>query len=228
MCAVKRISLKDRVLPDYTTGEELFNMISHIVGAAFGLFVLCYLTWRALWRHDLWAFSSGFVYGLMMILLYTMSSIYHGLRPGLAKKVFQILDHCSVFLLIAGTYTPYLLNGMRAAFPVWSWILFGVIWGSALLGVTLNAIDLKRYRYFSMACYLGMGWVAVSAWGPMVAVYSPTGMWLLLSGGIAYTIGAILYLIGKKTKTRYMHSVFHIFCLIGSVLHFISIALYVW
>lgn len=228
MSLVKRTALKDRILPNYTVGEELFNMISHIVGAAFGLVALSILVGRALWDHDFWAFSSGLVYGLMMILLYTMSSVYHGLRPGTAKKVLQILDHCSVFLLIAGTYTPFLLNGLRETNPALAWTLFGVIWGAAVLGVTLNAIDLKRYRVFSMIAYLGMGWAAVVAWRPMIMEYSMTAMILLLSGGLAYSVGALLYILGKRKRMKYMHSVFHLFCLAGTILHFLSIVNYVW
>ena len=223
MCAVKRISLKDRLLPDYTSGEELFHMISHIVGVLFGITAFFILTWRAMWRHDLWAFGTGLVYRIMMTLLYTMSSVYHGLRPGMAKKVFQVLDHCSVFLLIAGTYTPLLLNGLRAGRPGLAWSTFGAIWGVALIGITLTAIDLKAFRIFSMVCYLGLGWAAVFVWGPMAKAYAAVVMRLLLAGGVAYTVGAICYIIGKKRSVRYMHGVFHIFCLIGSVLHFISI-----
>lgn len=228
MCLAKRTALKDRRLPDYTIGEELFNMISHIVGAAFGLAALSILVGRALWDHDFWAFSSGLVYGLMMILLYTMSSVYHGLRPGMAKKVLQILDHCSVFLLISGTYTPFLLNGLREVNPTLAWTLFGVIWGAAIFGITLNAIDLKRYRIVSMVAYLGMGWAAVVAWRPMIEAYSVTAMILLLSGGLAYSLGALLYVLGKRKQVKYMHSVFHLFCLAGTILHFLSIAIYVW
>lgn len=227
MTTMQRTALKDRKLPNYSFSEELFNMISHIVGAAFGIVGFFIMVGKATWNHDVWGIVSGAVYGVMMTLLYTMSSIYHGLRPGLAKKVFQVLDHCSVFLLIAGTYTPFLLKDLRVAYPRLAWIMFGVIWGFAVLGIVLNAIDLKMFRYFSMACYLGMGWAAVVVIRPMIEVYGTRPMWWLLGGGLAYTVGAIVYMIGKKHGTHYMHAVFHVFCLIGSVFHFLAIVLYV-
>ena len=161
-----------------------------------------------------------------MISLYTMSSIYHGLRPdGMAKKVFQVIDHCSIFFLIAGTYTPITLCTVREANPVLGWTIFGIVWGMAILGCILNSIDLKKFKKFSMICYLGMGWCIVVAAKPMIEILKPGALWLLLAGGIAYTVGAIFYGCGKRAK--YMHSVFQLFVVAGSILHFLCIALYI-
>ena len=133
-----------------------------------------------------------------MILLYTMSAIYHGLSPKLkAKKVFQIMDHCSIFVLIAGTYTPVLLCSIREVDAKWAWILFAVIWIMTVIGITLNAIDIKKYQTFSMICYLVMGWCIIIKANLLPELLTMPGFILLLLGGIIYTIGAVLYGLGK-------------------------------
>ena len=223
---MNRIKLNDRILPTYTKGEEIFNMVTHIVGGALGLVALILCPLFAIINNNLYGVAGGIVFGVSMILLYTMSSIYHGLSPKLhAKKVFQILDHCSIFILIAGTYTPFALVTLREYDPLTGWLIFGIIWGFAILGITLKSIDLKRYGVFSMVCYLAMGWgVAIKA-NLLPELLTTTGFILLLLGGIAYTVGAVFYGFGKKHK--YIHSVFHIFILLGSLLHFLCILLYV-
>ncbi|MBQ3425399.1 MAG: hemolysin III family protein, partial [Clostridia bacterium] len=149
-----------------------------------------------------------------------------GLRPNLlGKRVLQVLYHCSIFLLIAGTYTPLALCTLRPYNPALGWTLFGLIWALAATGITLNAIDLKKYERFSMVCYLLMGWAIVFRIDLVYRLIGPGGFWLLLSGGIAYTIGAMLYAVGRKR--RYAHSAFHVFTVIGSLLHFLCILLYV-
>lgn len=221
-----RTKLKDRILPNYTKGEEIFNMTSHIVGGSFGIvaLVLC-IVFSAI-HHNGYAVISSAIYGTMMIILYTMSSIYHGLKPERkAKKVFQILDHCSIFLLIAGSYTPFCLVTFREYNVVLGWTIFGIIWGMAILGITLNAIDIKKYKVFSMICYLGMGWCIIFTAKLLPKLLGIPGLVLLVSGGIAYTVGAILYGFGKKK--RYMHSIFHLFILLGSILQFFCILLHV-
>ena len=161
-----------------------------------------------------------------MIVLYTMSSIYHGLSPKLkAKKVMQILDHCSIFLLIAGSYTPFTLCVLREDNSAVGWTIFGIIWAIAILGITLNAIDLKKYNVFSMICYLSMGWCILARVNTLPRLLGMHGFTLLVFGGIAYTVGAVLY--GLGTKHKYMHSVFHLFIFLGSLLHFFCILLYV-
>lgn len=223
---MQRTKLKDRVLPVYTKGEEIFNMTSHIVGGALGITALVLCVVFAAIRGNVYGVVSGAIYGATIIILYSMSSIYHGLKPELtAKKVFQIIDHCSIFLLIAGTYTPISLCSIREHSTWLGWTIFGVIWGLAALGITLNSIDLKKYKKFSMICYLGMGWCIVVAAKPAWTFVGATGMNMILIGGILYTIGAVLYALGKKKP--YIHSVFHLFVLFASILHFLSILIFI-
>ncbi len=220
-----RTRLRDRLLPSYTPGEELFHMISHIVGGGFGVLALtlCVLV-SALKGNGIGIVSSA-VYGTSLIALYAMSSIYHGLRHPTAKRVLQVLDHCTIYFLIAGTYTPILLCKIRLVSPAWCWVLFALVWGLAAVATVFTAIDLKKYAVFSMCCYIGMGWCVVLAAKPAVHAIQPGGLLLLLIGGIAYTVGAVLYGLGKKR--RYMHALFHLFVLLGSLLHFFCILFYV-
>ena len=220
-----RTKLSLRKLPGYTHGEEMFNMISHIAGAAFGVAALVICLVISVAHQDVWAVVGSAVYGASMILLYTASSIYHGLPEGMAKKVMQVIDHCTVYLLIGGSYTPILLCTMRHRSPGWSWTLFGVVWGLALIAATFTAIDLKKYSKLSMAGYIGMGWCIIIAIRPLIQAMPVAGIVWLVAGGVSYTIGAVLYGLGKKK--RYMHSVFHLFVLAGSVMQFICIARYV-
>ena len=193
-----RVKLADRVLPTYTKGEEIFNMVSHIVGGALGIAALALCVIFSALHHNVYGIVSTSIYGVSLILLYTMSSIYHGLNSNrTAKKVFQIIDHCSIFILIAGTYTP----------------------------LVLNSIDLKRYKVFSMICYILLGWCIIFRINVIIELLTMKGFILLLAGGLVYTIGAIFYGLGKKHK--WMHSVFHIACIVASTLQFFCIFFYV-
>ena len=221
----KRTKLRDRKLPTYTRGEEIFNMTSHIVGGGIAVVVLVTCIVMGALRGTAWSVVGGAIYGVSMVLLYTMSSIYHGLKPEMAKKVFQVIDHCTIYLLIAGTYTPVMLSAMRPVYPGIAWTIFGVIWACAVVAIVLTAIDLKKYKVFSMICYLGMGWCIIFFIRQAAQVLGSTGTFLLALGGIAYTIGAVLYGLGKKKA--YIHSVFHIFCIIGSLFHYFMILFYV-
>ncbi len=222
---MKRTKLADRALPIYTKGEEVFNMVTHIVGGAFGIVALVSCILVSAFKGDPWAVVTSAIYGGAMVVLYTMSSVYHGLRTNISKKVMQIIDHCTIYLLIAGTYTPILLCSIRLVSPVTAWVIFGVVWGCTALAATLTAIDLKKYKTFSMICYIAMGWCIVFDLPSVIEAVSPAGFWYLLAGGIAYTVGAVLYGLGKKMK--YMHSVFHMFTVLGSVLQYICIIKYV-
>lgn len=223
---MERIKLKDRILPTYTKGEEIFNMTSHIVGAVLGIVATVLCVVFAAINKNVYGVISGAIYGVTMILLYTMSSIYHGLSPKRhSKKVFQVLDHCSIFLLIAGSYTPFALVSIREYDAFWGWAIFGIIWGLAILGIVLNSIDIKKYKVFSMICYLAMGWCIIIKANLLPELLGMKGLILLLAGGIAYTTGAIVYGFGKKH--RYIHSIFHLFILLGSLLQFFCILLYV-
>ena len=211
-------------LPNYTRGEELFNMVSHIVGGGMGVVVLVICSVVAAWNHNTLGIAASIVYGLTMILLYTMSSIYHGLTRESVKRVFRVLDHCTIYFLIAGTYTPLVLCALRLVHGPLAWTIFGIEWGLAVLAVTLTAIDLRKYQAFSMICYIVMGWCIVIAYEYVVPAFTATGFALLLTGGILYTMGAILYGIGKKHK--YFHGIFHLFVLLGSFFQFLCIVLY--
>lgn len=221
-----RTKLKDRELPTYTKGEEIFNMVSHIVGGAIGLIgmVLC-IIFSAIHQNS-YAIVGSIIYGISMIFLYTMSSIYHGLKPTRkAKKVMQILDHCTIYVLIAGTYTPILLSSIMKVDQVAAWTMLAIVWIFAILGIVLNAIDLKQFRVFSMICYIAMGWCIIFRIDLVIKSLGMTGFILILLGGIIYTLGTILYGIGRKVK--YMHSMFHLCVVIGTLLQLIAIILYV-
>lgn len=223
---MKRTKLSDRILPTYSKGEEVFNMVSHIVGSVIGIVTLIMSIIIATINQNVYGIVSSVIFGLTIIVLYTMSSIYHGLKSELrAKKIFQIIDHCSIFLLIAGSYTPFCLCTLREYNTALGWTIFGIIWGLAILGIVLNSIDLKKYKVFSMLCYLIMGWCIVFKINVVIELLGTVGFTLLLLGGISYTIGAVLYGLGKKKK--WMHSVFHIACIIGTVLQVLCVMLYV-
>lgn len=222
----KRTKLAERKLPNYTRGEEIFNMVTHIVGAAFGVVMLVLGIVFAAVRGHVAGVLTAIVFGLSLIVLYTMSAVYHGLSPRIkGKKVMQILDHCSVFLLIAGSYTPLTICALVPANPVLGWTTFALVWIVSIIGIILNSIDIKKYQVFSMICYLGLGWCIVVSFPVLVSVLPAIAIWLLLLGGIAYTLGAILFGLGCKIK--YMHSIFHIFCVLGSILQAIMILIYV-
>jgi hemolysin III len=214
----KRIKLRDRLLPDYTNGEEVMNMVTHIVGGGFGILalVLC-LVRSSIPRSTVGAA----IYGGSMIAIYAMSSIYHGLHPSTGKKVLQILDHCTIYLLIAGSYSAIALGVLFEHFPILAMAVLAAQWGLAALAITLTAIDLEKYNVFSMVCYIGMGWMALLFVPQLTAALTAKGFYWLLAGGIAYTVGAVLYGLGSKKK--WLHSVFHIFVVLGSFLQFIAI-----
>ncbi|MCL2416086.1 MAG: hemolysin III family protein [Defluviitaleaceae bacterium] len=219
------MEVTDKFKAKYTRGEELFNMITHIVGGGLGLIALLACVIVAAYNRNMWGVFAGMVYGFSVILLFTMSSIYHGLAIGLPKRVFRILDHCTIFILIAGTYTPILLTRFREVYPFDAWLVFGIIWGMAIIGITFNAINLKRFMAFSVVCYLVMGWTAMFRIGRLIEVLGIQFFVLLLIGGVLYTVGALFYVIGKKKK--WMHSIFHLFVIAGSILHSVAIAVYV-
>ncbi len=220
----KRTKLADRGLPNYYKGEEIMNMVTHITGGALGIIALVLCVVKAALRQNVYGIVGSAIYGTTMVALYTMSSVYHGLHPSTGKKVLQVLDHCTIYFLIAGTYTVLALSAIRPVNPLVGWGLVGFQWALTALAVTLTAIDLHNYRVFSMICYIGMGWCVIFFLPLAIQALTPPGFWLLLSGGIAYTIGAVLYGIGSKK--HWMHSVFHIFVVLGSLLQFLAIFLY--
>lgn len=218
---IKKIESKIS-LPKYTLGEELLNAISHGIGALLGVSALTLCLVKSIYTGGAYEIFSSLVYGISLILLYTTSSLYHSMVPNIAKRILRVLDHCTIFLLIAGTYTPFTLLPLRDTVGIY---LFYIIWIAAIIGIIFNAISVERFKVFSMICYLAMGWCVIFTFKPLIENLSPDGLVLLLAGGIAYTLGAILYGLGSKLK--YMHSIWHFFVLAGSILHFLCIFLHV-
>ena len=201
----------------YTLGEEIFNAVSHGAGGLLSiagtvvLIVLCAV------YSDAWSVISACVYGASLIILYTMSTLYHAITNEKAKKFFRVMDHNTIFFLIAGTYTPFTLVTLRGKL---GWILFGIVWGSALIGIILNSIDLEKFRKPSVVCYILMGWVIIIAVKPMLNSLPGLSLVFLLLGGIFYTVGVIFY---SLKKIKWFHSVWHLFTVFGSVLHYFSV-----
>lgn len=223
---MKRTKLKDRLLPRYTKGEEIMNMVTHIAGGGLAIIgsIFCILAACRMggWSHILGAS----IYCAAMIGVYTMSSVYHGLNAGTAKKVLQVIDHCAIYFLIAGTYTPILITGFLPLFPRIGWGLLGMQWVLTAIAVTLTAIDLKKYQIFSMVCYIFMGWGIIFFLPQAMVVMTKPGFYWLLAGGIAYTIGAVLFGLGKKLP--WMHATFHIFVVLGSLFQYLAIVRYLY
>lgn len=221
---MKRTSLRDRILPSYTKGEEIFNMVTHIIGGALGITYLVLCVIMAAVNRNPYGVVSSATYGASVILLFTMSSIYHGLRSGTAKKVFQVLDHCTIYLMIAGTYTPIALSAIRPLSAPVGWTIFGLVWGITFVAMVFTAIDHNKFRRFSMICYIGLGWLVIGFLPITYKAIGSGGLIFLALGGILYTTGAVLYGIGKKK--RYVHSLFHIFVDLASLMQFFSILFY--
>ena len=221
---MKRTRLSERLLPNYTRGEEIMNTVTHIVGGVIGLVALVMCVAFAALHHNMYGIVCSAIYGVCMIALYCVSSVYHGLPAGMGKKVMQVIDHCTIYFLIAGTYTVMALSAIRPAYPRLGWGLFAFEWVMAAIATTLTAIDLKVYSVLSMICYIGMGWAIIPFAGIVLEVLTLPGFLLLLLGGISYTIGAVLYGLGRTRK--WMLSVFHIFVDLGSFLQFLSVLMY--
>lgn len=201
----------------YTLGEEIFNSVTHGVGSLLSIAGTVVLIVFSAINSDAFAVVSSAVYGASLIILYTMSTLYHSITNEKAKKFFRIMDHNTIFFLIAGTYTPYTLAVLRS--PL-GWVLFGIVWGAAAIGIVLNSIDLEKFSKISVVCYIAMGWVIIIAVKPLMSSMPFISFALLVAGGIFYTIGVIFYAI---KKVKYFHSVWHIFTVIGSALHYFSV-----
>ena len=225
------MSINEVNIPKYSLSEELLNAISHGLGAVFGIVALVLMLLKTAPTADPWAISSSIIYGLSLIILFTISCVYHSLAKNNGKRVLRILDHNVIYILISGTYTPYMLVALRQ-YNVWhlgtgtvAYIMFAIVWAVCIIGVVFNSINIKKYAKLSMTCYIVAGWIVVSALPVLWNIITPWGVLLLLFGGIVYTIGAVLYGIGSKKK--YFHSLFHLFVLIGAVLMFISVYCFV-
>lgn len=217
------MKLKDKIIiPKYTLGEELVSAISHGIGTLLSIAALVLCVVFSAIHKNVYAIVASSIYGSTSIILYTMSTLYHSFKVNNAKRVFRILDHSCIFLLIAGTYTPFTLVVLPKAL---GWTIFGIEWVCVIIGIVLNSIDLKKFKKISMALYLIMGWMIIISFKSLINNIDIKGIYLMLTGGVLYTIGAILYGIGKKYK--YIHSIFHIFVLAASILFFFSIFFYV-
>lgn len=201
-------------------GERL-NGITHLIGAALAATGAAVLVVLAGLQGDPWKIASVSVYGVTLLALFTFSTLYHSIR-GRAKKVFRKLDHCSIYLLIAGTYTPFTLVTLRGA---WGWSLFGTVWGLAILGIVQEAWLAAGRRILSVVIYVLMGWLSVIAIKPLVTALTPAGFAWLAAGGLFYTGGIVFYALDDKL--RHGHGIWHLFVLAGSVSHYLAILLYV-
>jgi len=203
--------------PAYPLGEEIANAITHGIGALLSIAGLVILIVSAATRADAWAVVSFTVFGSSAVLLYTMSTVYHAVAVPRAKNVLEILDHSFIYLLIAGTYTPFALTVLRSSV---GWWIFGVVWGSAALGIAIKPFLVKRARFLSTLAYILMGWIVVFAWKPLNAAVGSTTIVYLALGGLSYTAGAVFYLMKGR---RWMHAVWHLFVLAGTTMHFFSV-----
>lgn len=225
------MSINEIEIPKYSLGEELWNSISHGAGAIFGIVGLMLMIAKVVPAGDPFAIISAIIYGLALIILFTVSCVYHALGKNNGKRVMRVMDHNMIYILIAGSYTPYTLVAMRSH-NIWGWgngtvayVMLAIVWISCIVGVVFNSINIKKYAWLSMICYLGAGWVIISAFLPLWDIIGKTACLLLLSSGLCYTVGSILYGLGKKMK--YMHTIFHFFVLAGAILMFISIYCFV-
>ncbi len=216
-----RLRGKGREKRPYTVGEEIANSVIHGVGVALSIAGLTLLVTLAAMSGDRWQLAAAIVYGSTLILEYTASTLYHSLPWPTAKHVFKIVDHAGIYLLIAGTYTPFTLVTVRND---GGWWLFGIVWTLAAVGIATEAAWAYRPRWVSVAVYLGMGWLVVTAIRPLIANLDPAGVSLLVAGGLAYTVGTVFYIY---KRIPYFHAVWHLFVLAGSVCHFLAVALYV-
>ena len=205
-----------------TGGEEVANAVTHVVGSHLGAAMLALLVWQGAASGPAvpWKVTSGAIFGACMIFLYAISSAYHAVTYPPAKRVLQVMDHMAIYVLIAGSYTPFCLVTLRPSYPVLAWTIFGVEWGAALVGVLFKLRTTGRFRYLSTSAYVVMGWVAVTAIVPLVRTLHGLGtMWLAVGGGL-YTLGCVFYL---WRSLPYSHMVWHLFVLAGTICHFFCV-----
>ena len=204
----------------YPLKEEILCAVTHGIGALFGIYALVRMVVLSATRGDAWAVVASAIYGASLIILYTISTLSHALTARAAKKVFRILDHATIFLLIAGTYTPVTLITLQGG---WGWSIFGIQWGLAALGIIMGSLSLNRFKKISSFIYLLMGWAIIAAAYPMLQNMAPAGLVYMLGGGLFYSAGILLY----QSKKPYTHFLMHLFTLIGSLLQYLSIIQYV-
>lgn len=213
--------MSNHYLSAYSVGEEIAHTITHGIGALLSIAGLAVMVAFSSLNGDIWHIVSSSIFGATLVILYSASSLYHGITNPRAKLVLRQFDHAAIYLLIAGTYTPFLLVSLRGA---WGWSLFGVIWGIALLGMVLEFVDGQRFSKLSLVLYLVLGWAVLIAINPMLEQVESGGLMLLLLGGISYSLGVIFYV---RKQMAYHHAIWHLFVLLGSALHFFSVLIYV-
>jgi len=208
-------------VPRYSKGEEIANSITHGLGVILSIAGLVVMTAFASVLGNAWHIVSISIYGTTLILLYTSSTLYHSIPLPRAKSVFRYLDHSAIFLLIAGTYTPFTLVNLRGP---WGWSIFGIIWGLAVLGIISQSILIRQKSILSVILYVGMGWVVIVGIKPLLISVAPGGLVLILIGGLLYTFGSGFYVC---RRLRFHHAIWHGFVLAGSIFHFFAILFYV-
>ncbi len=202
---------------DFTKEEELSNSITHGIGALLSVAALVILIVFASLYGNAWHIVSFTIFGVTMVLLYTSSTLVHGLRPGRGKDFFEIMDHAAIYIFIAGTYTPFMFIAVKG----WvGWTLFGIVWGLAIGGTIFKAFFVKKFIFASTGLYVVMGWLIVFAWGDLTANLHPTGLVFLAIGGLAYTFGAVFYM---WKLFKHHHAVWHLFVICGTVCHFFAV-----
>lgn len=202
---------------NYSIGEEIANSVSHGIGAVASAVGLGFLIWLSLEYGDAWHVVSTTIYGVSLILLYSASTLYHAIPHPRAKRVFQLIDHSMIFVLIAGTYTPFALVSLRGP---WGWSLFAVVWGIAIIGILLEIMQKERIKWLSLSLYLGLGWMAVVVIKPMLETVPTLGLLFLLAGGLSYSLGVVFYV---RKQMTYHHAIWHVFVMAGSALHYCAI-----
>jgi hemolysin III len=205
----------------YTFGEELANALTHGIGIVLSIAGLAALVAAAALRGGALEIASCAIYGTSLIVLYTTSTLYHSIPFAAPKRVLRLLDHLAIFLLIAGTYTPFVLIALRGT---WGWTLFVLVWSLALVGVVMELSTLRRFRRVMIGLYIAIGWIGLIAVKPLIAALPAAGLWLLFGGGVAYTLGVVFY---RWWSLRYHHALWHLCVLAGSVLQYFAVLYYV-
>lgn len=204
----------------YSLAEEIANSVSHGIGAALSVAALTLMVVVSVASGDGWKLASALVYGISLVVLFLASTLYHAIHHDATKGVLRLIDHCAIYLLIAGTYTPFLLINLRGA---WGWTLFAIIWSLALFGIFFKLFFKHRFPKLSLFTYILMGWLVIVALSEMLAKVPSGAMWLLLAGGLVYTLGAVFY---KWERLPFNHAIWHVFVLGGSTCHFLAVYLY--
>lgn len=220
--------MQEVILPNYSNLEDKINSLTHMAGVPFGVAALVLCLRRSLESGSAWSIAASVIYGISIIVLFSGSAAYHFAKPGKTKKVLRIVDHCMIFLLIAGSVTPYALVAMRPEHPLACWLAISIAWGAALFGITGTSINHEKFKKVQMVLYIGVGWILLLGIKTLLQVFGGAyrpGLYLLFAGGICYTLGAALYGAGKKLQ--YFHAAFHLFVLAGTVIHFVSVYNYV-